>query len=265
MPCRATQDRWVVVESSDKTWSTGEGNDIFTSCMQRGKHLKSFPLNHKAKLNFILFFLLELPNFVLICSMDISSITFIFFLFFFFFGKDYVLTFMHRYISFSSEIVLPKSPPPNSPYPNHQPPSTARSLENPQSTKVMPGRPLCQIVDPVLIRDPWPHTQAWTQAGLSNFFLGPFLWAPSWFLQGLSGAGRHAGRHPLGEGWLCPFSKGLGSLITGFYPSSFPRRSECAVTNSFVATQAAAVCHFHSHNKNEVSGQGHCPKVSFVI
>ena len=25
MPCRATQDRWVMVESSDKTWSTGEG------------------------------------------------------------------------------------------------------------------------------------------------------------------------------------------------------------------------------------------------
>ena len=27
MPCRVTQDRWVMVESSDKTWSTGEGND----------------------------------------------------------------------------------------------------------------------------------------------------------------------------------------------------------------------------------------------
>ena len=26
MPCRATQDRWVMVESFDKTWSTGEGN-----------------------------------------------------------------------------------------------------------------------------------------------------------------------------------------------------------------------------------------------
>ena len=24
MPIRATQDRWVMVESSDKTWSTGE-------------------------------------------------------------------------------------------------------------------------------------------------------------------------------------------------------------------------------------------------
>ena len=26
MSCRATQDRWVMVESSEKTWSTGEGN-----------------------------------------------------------------------------------------------------------------------------------------------------------------------------------------------------------------------------------------------
>ena len=26
MPCRATQDRRVIVESFDKTWSTGEGN-----------------------------------------------------------------------------------------------------------------------------------------------------------------------------------------------------------------------------------------------
>ena len=26
MLCRTTQDGWVMVESSDKTWSTGEGN-----------------------------------------------------------------------------------------------------------------------------------------------------------------------------------------------------------------------------------------------
>ena len=26
MPCRATQDECLMVESSDKTWSTGEGN-----------------------------------------------------------------------------------------------------------------------------------------------------------------------------------------------------------------------------------------------
>ena len=36
MPCRATQDRQVKVESSDKTWSTGEGNDkVFQySCLE---------------------------------------------------------------------------------------------------------------------------------------------------------------------------------------------------------------------------------------
>ena len=36
MPCRATQDRWVMVESSDKTWSTGEGNgkSLQYSCLE---------------------------------------------------------------------------------------------------------------------------------------------------------------------------------------------------------------------------------------
>ena len=36
MPCRATQDGWVVVESSDKTWSTGEGNGkpLQYSCLE---------------------------------------------------------------------------------------------------------------------------------------------------------------------------------------------------------------------------------------
>ena len=27
MPCRATQDGWVMVDNSDKMWSTGEGHD----------------------------------------------------------------------------------------------------------------------------------------------------------------------------------------------------------------------------------------------
>ena len=33
---RVTQDRWVMVESSDKTWSTGEGNGkpLQYSCLQ---------------------------------------------------------------------------------------------------------------------------------------------------------------------------------------------------------------------------------------
>ena len=36
MPCRATQDRWVMVESSDKTWSTREGNckPLQYSCLE---------------------------------------------------------------------------------------------------------------------------------------------------------------------------------------------------------------------------------------
>ena len=36
MLCRATQDRWVMVESSDKMWSTGEGNDkpLQHSCLE---------------------------------------------------------------------------------------------------------------------------------------------------------------------------------------------------------------------------------------
>ena len=36
MLCRATQDRQVIVESSDKTWSTGEGNGkpLQYSCLE---------------------------------------------------------------------------------------------------------------------------------------------------------------------------------------------------------------------------------------
>ena len=36
MLCRATQDRWVMVESSDKTWSTGESNGkpLQYSCLE---------------------------------------------------------------------------------------------------------------------------------------------------------------------------------------------------------------------------------------
>ena len=36
MPCRAAQDGWVIVESSDKTWSTEEGNGkpLQYSCLE---------------------------------------------------------------------------------------------------------------------------------------------------------------------------------------------------------------------------------------
>ena len=41
MPCRDIQDGWVMVESSDKTWSTGEGNgkSLQYSCLES-------PINH---------------------------------------------------------------------------------------------------------------------------------------------------------------------------------------------------------------------------
>ena len=36
MPCKATQDGWVMVESSDKTWFSGEGNGkpLQYSCLE---------------------------------------------------------------------------------------------------------------------------------------------------------------------------------------------------------------------------------------
>ena len=36
IPCRATEDGWVMVESSDKMWSTGEGNGkpLQHSCLE---------------------------------------------------------------------------------------------------------------------------------------------------------------------------------------------------------------------------------------
>ena len=36
MTCRAIQERWVMVESSDKMWSTGEGNGkpLQYSCLE---------------------------------------------------------------------------------------------------------------------------------------------------------------------------------------------------------------------------------------
>ena len=53
MPCRATQDGWVMVESSDKMWSTGKGNGkpLHYSClvnpMNSMKRQKDRKLKHK--------------------------------------------------------------------------------------------------------------------------------------------------------------------------------------------------------------------------
>ena len=40
MPCRAIQDRQVMVESSDKMWLTGEGNDkpLQYSCLENARN-----------------------------------------------------------------------------------------------------------------------------------------------------------------------------------------------------------------------------------
>ena len=34
MPCGATQDGWVIVERSDRMWSTGEGKPLQYSCLE---------------------------------------------------------------------------------------------------------------------------------------------------------------------------------------------------------------------------------------
>ena len=46
MPCGATQDRWVMVESSDRMWSTGEGNGkpLQYSCLEH-------PMNNMKRQN----------------------------------------------------------------------------------------------------------------------------------------------------------------------------------------------------------------------
>ena len=42
MPSRATQDRWIMVESSDKMWSTGEGNSkpLQYSCLENPMNIR---------------------------------------------------------------------------------------------------------------------------------------------------------------------------------------------------------------------------------
>ena len=51
MPCRVTQDRWVMVESSDKTWSTGEGNgkSLQYSCLENPMNSMKRPKDRTLK------------------------------------------------------------------------------------------------------------------------------------------------------------------------------------------------------------------------
>ena len=45
MPCRATQDGGVIVESADKTWSSGEGNGnpLQYSCLETPMDREAWP------------------------------------------------------------------------------------------------------------------------------------------------------------------------------------------------------------------------------
>ena len=49
MPCRATQDGWVIVESSDKMWSTGGGNGKspqYSCCESPHKQYEKAKIRH---------------------------------------------------------------------------------------------------------------------------------------------------------------------------------------------------------------------------
>ena len=51
MPCRATQDRRVMVENSDKMWSTGEGNGkpLQYSCLENSMNSMKRPKDRTMK------------------------------------------------------------------------------------------------------------------------------------------------------------------------------------------------------------------------
>ena len=51
MPCRATQNGWVMVESYDKMWSTGEGNGkpLQYSCLENTMNSMKRPKDRTLK------------------------------------------------------------------------------------------------------------------------------------------------------------------------------------------------------------------------
>ena len=53
MPCKATQDRWVMVGSSDKMWSTGEGNGkpLQYSCLENPMNSMKSQKDRTGKMN----------------------------------------------------------------------------------------------------------------------------------------------------------------------------------------------------------------------
>ena len=54
MPCRATQDGWVMVESSDKMWFTGKGNGkpLHYSSLENPRNSMKRPKYRKLKHEF---------------------------------------------------------------------------------------------------------------------------------------------------------------------------------------------------------------------
>ena len=53
MPCRATQERWVMMESSEKMWSTGKGNgkSLQYSCLENPKNSMKREKGGKLRMN----------------------------------------------------------------------------------------------------------------------------------------------------------------------------------------------------------------------
>ena len=51
MPCRVTQDGWVMVESSDKMWSTGEenGKPLQYSCLENPMNSMKWQMDRTLK------------------------------------------------------------------------------------------------------------------------------------------------------------------------------------------------------------------------
>ena len=67
MPCRATQDGWVMVESANKTWSTGKGNGKPLQYSYLEKPMHSIKRQNDRILKD------ELPNMLLEKSGEITS------------------------------------------------------------------------------------------------------------------------------------------------------------------------------------------------
>lgn len=84
---------------------------------------------------------------------------------------------------------------------------------------------------------------------------------------GASTSGGSRGRwHPPHEHWLLPFYRERARNPWPHAPTPLVSpRGQGVLLLTALWPRVQLLCHFYSHNKNEVSSQGHCPKVSFVI